>query len=174
MKSNEIIRLVQYPCSRYFEAVSQCVAEIERENPPEGLLLRKFAGDVRAKSQEELEEIFTATFDLDPDCALEIGWHLFGEDRKRGVFLAKVRGELQKAGITETGELPDHVIHILELLPKMDKSAATEFVRSCVLPAITRISEALEGKESLYSPVFKTLLAMLAQEYGVTSKGEMP
>ena len=32
----------------------------------------------------QIEETFTRTFDVNPACALEVGWHLFGEEYARG------------------------------------------------------------------------------------------
>ncbi len=43
------------------------------------------------------EELYTRTFDLNPVCALEIGWHLFGEDYERGAFLVRMRDQLRRA-----------------------------------------------------------------------------
>jgi len=43
------------------------------------------------------------TFDINPACALEVGWHLFGEDYMRGQFLVRMREELSKYEIA--GEL---------------------------------------------------------------------
>ena len=40
----------------------------------------------------ELEELYAATFDSSDDCALEVGWHLYGEAYQRGVFLVEMRG----------------------------------------------------------------------------------
>ena len=65
-------------------------------------LLKNFSDFAADKSIEDLQELFTGTFDMDPDCALDLGWHLFGEDRRRGVFLIKLRKELSRHRIAET------------------------------------------------------------------------
>ena len=63
-----------------------------------------------------LEEAFTGTFDVNPACALEVGWHLFGEEYARGMFLVRMREELRKYGLAESSELPDHVSHVLAIV----------------------------------------------------------
>ena len=51
----------------------------------------------------EVEEAFTQTFDVNPACALDIGWHLFGEEYARGMFLVRMREELRKHGLARNG-----------------------------------------------------------------------
>jgi len=58
----------------------------------------------------ELEEIYTRTFEINSKCAPEIGWHLFGEEFTRGMLLVRLREELERYGIPETTELPDHIL----------------------------------------------------------------
>ena len=38
---------------------------------------------------EQIQELYTRTFDINPVCTLEIGWHIFGEDYARGALLVK-------------------------------------------------------------------------------------
>ena len=73
----------------------------------------------------ELEELYTRTFDINPVCSLEVGWHLFGEDYNRGAFLVRMRGLLREHGIEEGAELPDHlesVLRVLDAFVKRDRA----------------------------------------------------
>ena len=67
----------------------------------------------------ELEETYARTFDINPACALEVGWHLFGEEYARGLFLVRLRGEMREHGVEESSELPDHITHVLALIAAM-------------------------------------------------------
>ncbi|HSE32303.1 MAG TPA: hypothetical protein VLA93_12100, partial [Pyrinomonadaceae bacterium] len=49
-----------------------------------------FRAGIENFSLSNLQELYTRTFDLNPACALEIGYHLFGENYKRGEFLANL------------------------------------------------------------------------------------
>ena len=53
-------------------------------------LLREFLRDVQATPVPLLQESYTQIFDLNPVCTLEAGYHLFGENYKRGLFLANL------------------------------------------------------------------------------------
>ena len=67
-----------------------------------------------------LEELYTRTFDINPVCSLETGWHLFGEDYNRGAFLVRMRGLLRQHGIEEGAELTDHLESALRVLSVME------------------------------------------------------
>ncbi len=101
--------------------------------------LIEFASRVTHFSVDELQELYTQTFDLRPICPLELGWHLFGEDYDRGLLLARMRGLLREHGITEQIELPDHLSHALLLLARMAPAEAGDFASIIVLPALERM-----------------------------------
>ena len=65
------------------------------------------------------QEYYISTFDVQAICFLDIGYVLFGEDYKRGIFLVNIKKEQIKAGNDCGSELPDHLPNILTLLPKM-------------------------------------------------------
>ena len=114
----------------------------------------------------DLEELYTRTFDFSPSCALEIGWHLFGEDYNRGAFLVRLREELARHGIQESCELPDHLTHVLPLLDRMRPDEAARFALACVTPAVEKMLAGLEGKQNPYEHLFRCLVAMLNAEFG--------
>lgn len=159
------LAFVQYPSEGYHETLEASTAALAEATPETGALLQGFAAFARGRSIEELQELFTGTFDMDPDCSLDLGWHLFGEDRKRGVFLVKLRKELSQHGLTETTELPDHLTHILRLLEKMDAGEAARFAVTCVIPAVQIVTGTLEKRESPFTPVFQALLAFLEEAH---------
>jgi nitrate reductase delta subunit len=114
----------------------------------------------------ELEETFTRTFDVNPTCALEVGWHLFGEEYARGMFLVRMREELRKYGLPESAELPDHLCHVLAVLAAMPEEEATRFVKPCVQPAVEKMNAALEGKGTPYAHVVSSLSLVLRHAWG--------
>ena len=61
----------------------------------------------------QLEELYTRTFDLNPVCTPEVGWHIYGEQYRRGRFLVQARELLKIVGVDERGELPDHLMSLL-------------------------------------------------------------
>ena len=130
-----VTALFTYPRTDYASAVENAVACSGSVAPA----LLEFARDIAAMPLNGLQELYTTTFDLSPICALDLGWHLFGEDYKRGLFLARMRRELRVHNIPETCELPDHLSRALLLLARMGPTQAEEFVCAIVAPALERM-----------------------------------
>ncbi len=114
---------------------------------------------VKESRLADVEELFTRSFDLNPTCCLEIGWHLYGEDYERGRFLVHMRQSLREHGIPETVELPDHLSHVLQLLDRLPDEEAAPFSRRYIQPALTKIREHLAETNP-----YRGLLALLAEE----------
>ena len=140
--------LFEYPTASYFAQTDHLQTELETQNPLGAIMIKPFADFVHNSTLKELEESFSYTFDLNPVCTLEIGWHLFGEDYRRGQFMAKVREELAKAGLDESHELPDHLTHVMMLLDAMSPEDGEYFASSCVIPGMTKM---LEGHFKIFS-----------------------
>jgi len=104
----------------------------------------EFAEQLRYPNDPAEQERYVQTFEFNPACTLEIGWHLFGENYERGEFLVRMRGELRRYGIAETTELPDHLAHLLLLAGRMDYQDAAELAGEFLLPALAKIQEALK------------------------------
>lgn len=128
-------------------------------------LLGRFAQSVEGLEVWELEELFTRTFDMNPLCSLELGWHLFGENYERGLLLVRMREELRRLGIHESAELPDHLTHVLELLGRMDHDEAADFAGACVLPALKKMLEAFRGKGNPFESVLLAVQAFLHSQF---------
>lgn len=106
----------------------------------------------------DLEEDYVRTFDLNKSGTLDLGWHLFGEDYNRGLFLVKLRQLLQVHGVEEASELPDHVSHVLRILGRMDQPE--EFAYSCVIPALETVAGSI-ADDNHYRFIIQGLLDLL-------------
>lgn len=128
--------------------------------------LDAFAARIRAGRPEDLEEQYTRTFDINPLVSLEVGWHLYGEDYGRGSFLVRMRGLMREHGIEESGELPDHLTHVLTTLGRMEGPAADALARGFVLPAIAKILDAFAGKDNDYRLPLEAVQRFLRERHG--------
>ncbi len=154
--------LLTYPGADYRQRVEASVHLADSECRS---LVEKFAQSIEGLEVWELEELFTRTFDMNPVCSLELGWHLFGENYERGLLLVRVREELRRFGIHESAELPDHLTHVLELLGRMNHDRAADFAGACVLPALQKMLEALRGKENPFESVLLAVQAFLQSQF---------
>jgi nitrate reductase molybdenum cofactor assembly chaperone NarJ/NarW len=146
--------VLSYPGEDYPARVQEAVLAAPAELAPQ---LQTFAMGLAGQSTLELQELYTVTFDLNPVCSLELGWHLFGENYDRGLLLVRLRGLLRQYGIAESVELPDHLSHALLLLGRMDEDARREFAIAIVLPAIGKMLDAFREKQNPYEKVLTAL-----------------
>lgn len=132
--------------------------------------LGAFADRMRAGRAEDLEEQYTRTFDINPLVSLEVGWHLYGEDYSRGAFLVRMRGLMREHGIAEGAELPDHLALVLATLGRMEGPEADALARGFVLPAITKILDALAGSDNDYRLPLEAVQRFLRERHGREEK----
>jgi nitrate reductase molybdenum cofactor assembly chaperone len=127
--------------------------------------LAVFAEKTAPLSLHDRQELFIQTFDLNPVCALEIGWHLFGENYDRGLLLVKMRQQLRMYGLAETTELPDHLTNGLRLLARMERESGAYFAEAVVLPALEKMLEAIRGKNNPYEHVLEAARLVVREDF---------
>ena len=64
----------------------------------------------------EWEELHTATLDLSPAFVPYVGHVVWGENYRRGEFMADLNAAMAASGIDLHGELPDHIAAVLRYL----------------------------------------------------------
>lgn len=140
--------LFTYPDDDYFHAVENATASASRSAPA----VVEFEREFSQMPLSSVQELYTSTFDLQPSCSLDLGWHLFGEEYERGALLARMRGLLRVYGIEESNELPDHLSHALLLLSRMEPPEAADFAGAIVAPALERMLKAISA-DNLFTPL---------------------
>ncbi len=162
--------VLDYPRADVFAQAGQLAASVEEGAESANLLLR-FEANVRGMTLGELQEVYTASFDMRPDCSSNLGCHLFGEDVRRNLFMAQLK-ERMTAHKVETGvELPDHLSLVLRLL---DSLAVEEerlvLIEDCLVPGVSRILSALNqsSKSCPYADVLQALVISLKDKTGAS------
>lgn len=153
--------LVAYPDDAYGRRVAAGLAAVDSADAAAAEPLATFAKWAEPASTSLLQEQFIQTFDFNPACALEAGWHLYGENYERGAFLIKIRQDLRECGIPESTELPDHLAHLLALVARLDASRARALITDAVAPAIDRMRRALDGGDSPFNGLLASIQILL-------------
>ncbi len=159
-------RLLCYPTKRTIESAESLFVSLQAELPEAAREIAEFGQFIEQQELWQVEEEFTRVFDCSPECALEIGWHLFGEEYARGLFLVRMREEMRKFGIEESTELPDHIVHVLAIVAAMSRVESIKFVKACVLPAVDKLHAALEERQTPYCQVVRALHSSLEGVFG--------
>jgi nitrate reductase molybdenum cofactor assembly chaperone NarJ/NarW len=157
--------LFSYPADDYHQRADECLRAF-RHTPAEAYAeFRNFYEGIAGLSNEEVQELFTRTFDLNPMCTLEIGWQLYGEDYQRGEFLVNMREHLREYRVAESGELPDHLSHALALLGKLETAEAQEFAGGYVLPALDKMRMAWKENRNAFAALLEFAFALLKSDF---------
>jgi nitrate reductase delta subunit len=156
VRLSQFSSLVAYPGPDYQACLRECLDGAPSHH------LREFAQKIDGLPVEALQELYTQTFDWNPDTTLDIGWHLFGENYDRGDFLVKVRGALRRWEVSESGELPDHLSNVLRLLARMPADERGTFAGEFVLPSIGRLRDGLAKAESIFLPLIDSVREQIA------------
>lgn len=156
-----LARLTSYPDDTTVADARAALPDLAACAPAAAAAISTFLDATSELPLGGLQEQYSADFDFDPACALNVGWHLLGESHERGVFLAMLRGDLVRAGIAQSPELPDHLSYMLALVERDEPARAAELA-AVVLPAVAKIEQALIGRHSPYAPVLSGIRAELS------------
>lgn len=159
--------VLNYPNPGLSERVNDCASKLATDLPHAEELLRRFQRAHAELGTARLQEIYTSTFDMQPECTPNLSYHLFGEDQRRGMFLAKLTELFQQAGVDTANELPDHLCCLLLYLATGPGAAATtDLITDCLLPAVSKIARGVDEASNPYRTVLDALLLFLERERG--------
>ncbi len=156
--------LLEYPRAGYATRVAGFARHLAEEKPSAAAALEPFVRFAATLADDEAEEEFIRTFDTNSECALEVGWQVYGETYQRGVFLTQMRRLLFETGIEETSELPDHLTLVLRALGRAEKERAARLLRLTVIPALRKLEKALAEKKSPFEPVVASIALALSPD----------
>ncbi len=157
--------LFEYPSWDFAERVAACRALADSRSPGRSEAIADLEDRTRGMSRGEVEEMFTRTFEINPVCALEIGWHIYGEDYARGALLVRLRQELRDRGVPEIRELPDHLTHVLQLMGRLEKPLADDLAGRYVLPALRKMIEAVKDGDCPYTGLLEMTRDVVDDEF---------
>jgi len=159
--------LFAYPDGDYAAALNRSVLALDNAEGDAGRILKPLRERVENMTRAEVEEMYTRTFDINPVCTLEVGWHVYGEDYARGAFLVKMREMLREHHLTESSELPDHLTHVLVLLGRLDGEDADHLAGHYLLPALQKMLYGMKDGEQPYKALLDTVWAVVRHDHDV-------
>ncbi len=147
-----LAKLLSYPGPEHRETLSSLGAALAGDpaDVRAARLVLAFDRETSGRSLEELEELYTRTFDLNPDASLETGWQLFGETYERGAYLVKMRALLRSCGIEESGELPDHLSYLLMAVGRLSDEEAGSVSASYLRKSVGKMIAAFADDTNPY------------------------
>ncbi len=154
--------VLEYPTASLPETVDQCTRELQDFSAEAAESMKHFAAFVRIHKIEELEELYTQTFDATPATTMYFGYHLFGETPKRSDFMAKLEESYQLVGLSSGGELADHLCVMLRFLAvAKDAEFVAPLLAECLLPNLEKVEAGLRKDGNAYTPAIHSLRLLL-------------
>lgn len=164
-----LAELFRYPSDVQNSYLEKWTGIISKYNADLILKFDPFADHIKQKPLSFQQEYYIRTFDVQAMCFLDIGYVLYGEDYKRGVFLVNIKKEQIMVGNDCGSELPDHLPNILTLLPKMqDTDLAEELVYSLLIPAINEMILKFSNGNNIYKGLMEILVTIMETDYPVS------
>lgn len=171
-----LAELFEYPQADYPKHVRRALDALEGNYPEAAAHIRNLAnalpesdGTFDEQSLDEVQEIFTRSFDVQSITTLGLGYVCFGDDYKRGELLVNLNREHRTAGVDCGTELSDHLPTVLRLIPRWDDAETKqEFADQIMHPALVKMigefgTERMEQRNKLYKKHYKTLIRSCAE-----------
>ena len=167
--------LFDYPDANYPARVQKAYDLLEERYPKAAAELQPFVEEVETdggtyteEALDEIQEIFTRSFDVQAITTLGVGYVMFGDDYKRGELFVNLSREYADAGIYCGTELADHLPTVLRLIARwQDEDLVAELVEELLHPALHQMiaefgSQRCQQRNKLYQKHYKTLIASSA------------
>lgn len=167
--------LLNYPDEKLFDGLDEIVSVTGHSLPADvNSAIQAFVNDLNTYSLIQVQERYTAAFDIDPTMTLNMTFHTHGDNEKRAVALARLQHHYEQAGWERiTGELPDYLPMMLEFLSICPDPVHTELAWQClrgIRPLLTRLGKKAPVYAALLQPIVR-----IAEERGVpVANGENP
>lgn len=107
--------LLRYPTRPLLGADREIAGLMPRLPTPAREPIDRFLAHRRETSLIDLEREYVETFDTRRRCTLNVTYYVYGDTRRRGVALLRLKRLYAAAGLVQdSGELPDHLPLMLE------------------------------------------------------------
>lgn len=155
--------LLSYPDAGVSSCAVACQKLLQDTRPDVASQLQSFVDLLEKTEQPQIEELFTATFDLQPVCHPYVGYQLCGESQQRTMFLMKLQEIYRQHDYQSGCELPDHLSELLRFIGITDdQSCRQELIIDGLLPALEKIIQAIENDDHPYKRLLKALQSFLS------------
>ena len=154
--------ILEYPTRSVYEVFDDLICLLWHLDRESAGMLGNFDSLLAEVPLTGLEEIYTGTFDLQPACYPYVGHHLFGQEARRGDFMAGLKKRYLAFGFSAGRELPDNLAVILRFLgrcPEIEEK--DELIRECLVPALDRMISGFQEGSNPYRGVLRALRRVL-------------
>lgn len=167
--------LLHYPDEELFNRIDEIASVADHSRPAEiESAIQGFVNELNTHSLIQVQERYTAVFDIDPTTTMNMTYHAFGDNEKRAAALAHLQHNYEQAGWERiTGELPDYLPMMLEFLSICPHPEHTGPVWQCLQgmqPLVARLGK----KAPVYAALLQPIVTMVAERGASVDNGDHP
>ncbi len=158
--------LLDFPDKEFVEHVSEVHALIKERYPDAEKNFEPFFELVKSISLDDIQELYTRSFEVQAITTLDLGYLLFGDDYKRAELLVNLNREHNTVGNNCGHELADHLPNVIRLITLLeDDELRRELLKKLIIPGLKKMigdfdPEKLEKKNEVYVKHHKTLIEL--------------
>ncbi len=163
--------LIDYPKEGFREMVQEIQLFLDKHYPEQGEILKDFTQFSKRATFEEIQELYTRSFEVQAITTLDLGYLLFGDDYKRAELLVNLSREHREVGNDCGLELADHLPNVLRLLPLLkDQKLRDDLVEKLIYSGLKKMTKEFDAgnlrkKNEVYIRHHKTLIT-ISEQYG--------
>ena len=167
--------LLHYPDEELFNRLDEVASAADQSRPADfKSAIHAFISELKTLSLIQVQERYTAVFDIDPTTTMNMTYHAHGDNEKRAAALAHLQHNYAQAGWERiTGELPDYLPMMLEFLSICPHPEHTEPVWLC-LQSMQPLVARLEKKAPVYAALLQPIVRMAAEHGASVDNGDHP
>ncbi len=167
--------LLHYPDEDLFNRLNEIASAADQSRPADvKSAIQSFIGELETHSLIQVQERYTAVFDIDSATTMNMTYHAFGDNEKRAAALANLQHNYEQAGWERTtGELPDYLPMMLEFLSICPYPEYAEPVWEC-LQGVHPLVARLEKKAPVYAALLKPIARMAVEQGASADNRDLP
>ncbi len=161
---------LRFPHKDIIPQVSECIDILEKGNYPDEILkeLSSFKKDVERLSIDELQELYSYTFEFTSETTLDMGWYSH-EGFKRAANLLIIKSMYRDQGFpfdeVAKGELPDNLAVILFFLGHLkNEELKNNFVKTYVIMSMEKLNRNFQTKKNAYRHLINAIYRVLDKD----------
>lgn len=170
--------LFAYPTEQTGETVQECIdALLDHAGYPKDAAreMKKFQAAIAELSLDDLQGVYSYTFELAADYTLDLGHHLYDGFKRSGTLLS-IKMMYKRHGFqfdeVAKGELPDNLVFVLRFLSTLDDGnpVKKDFREDFVIKAMEKLAKSFElkGQDNIYSHLVKALYVVIDKDVKVS------
>ena len=164
--------LLEYPKEDLIVRAEECMKRLlSEESYPKDIAeeFNKFVQDVKEVPLDDIQGVYSYTFELTSDFTLDMGYHLY-DGFKRSNNLSTIKGMYKAHNFPfeeiAKGELPDHLPVMLYFLGTLkDEALKKDFRESFVILALEKLHKNFDkNRRNVYSHLISVIYRVLDKD----------